>query len=287
MIINGKQISDSIKASLAKQVASFPEKYGRVPKLAVILVGDDQASARYVRNKELACEKVGIENLTVCMPASSTEEEVLQKMDELGKDRSVDGILVQLPLPKHISEKRIIDALDPEKDVDGICPGNVFRLWTEKRTPEGACLPCTPAGCMRVLEESGINPDGKNAVVLGRSNIVGLPMAKLLLNAGATVTVCHSRTKNLAEVCSRADILIAAIGKPKFVTADMVKEGAAVIDVGIDIDPATGKLCGDVDFEGVAPKASAITPVPGGVGPMTIAMLMENTVKCFLRGQVR
>jgi len=285
MILNGKQISDSIRASLAEQVAEFPAKYGRVPKLAVILVGDDQASARYVRNKELACIKVGIENVTVRMPASSTEEEVLQQMDALGRDPSVDGILVQLPLPKHICEKHIIDALDPEKDVDGFCPGNVYRLWTEKRTPSDASIPCTPAGCMRLLEEAGVNPDGKNAVVLGRSNIVGLPAAKLLLNAGATVTVCHSHTKNLAEVCRQADILIAAIGKPKFVTAGMVKEGAAVIDVGIDIDPDTGKLCGDVDFEAVEPLASVITPVPGGVGPMTITMLMENTVNCFLRRQ--
>lgn len=285
MILNGKQISDSIRASIAEQVAGFPVKYGRVPRLAVMLVGDDQASARYVRNKELACEKAGIENVTVRMPASSSEEEVLRQLDALGRDESVDGILVQLPLPAHISEKHVIEAINPDKDVDGICPVNVSRLWTEKRNPSDACLPCTPAGCMRLLEEAGVNPDGKNAVVLGRSNIVGLPAAKLLLNAGATVTVCHSRTKNLPEICRSADILVAAIGKPKFVTAEMVKDGAVIIDVGIDVDPETGKLCGDVDFEAVEPRASVITPVPGGVGPMTITMLMENTVKCFLKKQ--
>ena len=284
MILSGKQLSDNIKASLAEQVATFPEKYGRVPELAVILVGDDQASARYVRNKSIACEKVGIRNRTIVLPASATEDEVLRRIDSLNRDAGVDGILVQLPLPGHISESKVIEAISREKDVDGFHPMNVASLWTSRRS-EGFCVACTPAGVMRILEAAGVDPDGKRAVVIGRSNIVGLPAAKLLLNAGATVTICHSHTVDLPEITRQADILVAAIGKPKFVTADMVKDGAAVIDVGIDIDPATGKLCGDVDFGAVEPKAAVITPVPGGVGPMTIAMLMVNTVECFLRRQ--
>ena len=295
MIINGKELANSIKTSLAEQVAGLKEKYGRSPKLAVILVGDDPASAKYVHNKEVACVRVGIENLTYRLPAETTEEQVLAQVRALNSDPSVDGILVQLPLPRHISENHVIAAICPDKDVDGIAPGNVSRLWTER----SAAIPglsdatptfpvaCTPAGCLRLLAEAGVNPDGKNAVVLGRSNIVGLPVAKLLLNAGATVTVCHSHTKNLPEITSKADILIAAIGKARFVTADMVKPGAAVIDVGINVDQATGKLCGDVDYDAVAPKAAAITPVPGGVGPMTICMLMENTVGCYMRKIVR
>lgn len=291
MIINGKELANSIKDSLAEQVAGLKEKYGRSPKLAVILVGDDPASAKYVHNKEVACVRVGIENLTYRLPAETTEEQVLAQVRALNSDPSVDGILVQLPLPRHISENHVIAAICPDKDVDGIAPGNVSRLWTER----SAAIPglseatptfpvaCTPAGCLRLLAQAGVDPDGKNAVVLGRSNIVGLPVAKLLLNAGATVTVCHSHTKNLPEITSKADILIAAIGKARFVTADMVKPGAAVIDVGINVDQATGKLCGDVDYDAVALKAAVITPVPGGVGPMTIAMLMENTVGCYMR----
>ena len=282
MIINGKEVANAMKASLAEKVAGLKQQYGRSPKLAVILVGDDPASAKYVRNKELACERVGIENITLRMPADTTEEQVLAEVAAFNADPAVDGILVQLPLPKQISENHVIASIVPEKDVDGLSPANVARLWTERK-PQGFPIACTPAGCMRLLQEAGVDPDGKTAVVLGRSNIVGLPVAKLLLNAGATVTVCHSRTKNLAEVTSKADILIAAIGKARFVTADMVKPGAAVIDVGINVDPATGKLCGDVDYEAVAPKAAAITPVPGGVGPMTICMLMENTVGCYMR----
>lgn len=282
MIINGKELADSIKAELAERVAGLVEKYGRAPKLAVILVGDDPASARYVHNKEIACKKVGIENLTVVLGSLASEEDVLKELATLAADKGVDGILVQLPLPKHINERRIIDAIPPEKDVDGITPTNIARLWTHKKGKADFCIPCTPAGCMRLLDQAGVNPDGKNAVVLGRSNIVGLPIAKLLLNAGATVTICHSRTANIASHIQNADIVLAAIGQPKFVKGDMVKEGASVIDVGIDRDPVTGDLCGDVDFESVLPKAGAITPVPGGVGPMTICMLMVNTVECFL-----
>lgn len=283
MIVNGKQLSETIKASLAAKVAALSAEYGRRPRLAVVLVGEDPASARYVRNKELACEKVGIESLSIRLPESTPEEELMAKIASLNEDSSIDGILVQLPLPSHIGENRIIAAIRPDKDVDGISPANIAALWTLRKGKADFCVPCTPAGCMRLLQEAGIDPDGKNAVVLGRSNIVGLPVAKLLLNAGATVTICHSRTKDLAAVTSKADILIAAIGKPNFVKADMVKEGAAVIDVGINTDPATGALCGDVDFEAVLPKAGAITPVPGGVGPMTICMLMQNALDCYLR----
>ena len=291
MIISGKEVANSIKALLSEEVAGLKEKYGRNPKLAVILVGDDPASAKYVHNKELACERVGIENLTFRLPAQATVDQVLSRVEALNSDPSVDGILVQLPLPGHICESHVIAAISPDKDVDGLSPANVARLWTERAAgipglnsaAPAFPVPCTPAGCMRLLSEAGVDPDGKNAVVLGRSNIVGLPVAKLLLNAGATVTVCHSHTKNLAKITSKADILVAAIGKPHFVTADMVKSGAAVIDVGINVDPVTGVLCGDVDFDAVAAKAGAITPVPGGVGPMTIAMLLENTVGCFLR----
>ncbi len=284
MTINGKQLSDSIRASLAAEVAEFPARYGRAPKLAVVLVGDDQASARYVRNKTVACEQVGIENLTVTLPGSTSEEELLRQIGLLNADPGVDGILLQLPLPRHISDDKVISAIAREKDVDGFHPLNVARLWTG-RSEDGFCVACTPSGVMRLLKAAGVRIEGAHAVVLGRSNIVGLPVAKLLLNANATVTICHSRTADLPSLTRQADILVAAIGRPKFVGAEMVKEGAAVIDVGIDTDPVTGKLCGDVDFASVEPKASVITPVPGGVGPMTICMLMQNTVDCFLRGR--
>lgn len=279
-IISGKDLAASLKAEMAAKVAEYPEKYGRAPKLAVILVGDDPASQTYVRNKAKACETVGITNMTVRMPAETTEEELLSIIASLNRDDSVDGILVQLPVPKHISEVKVIEAIAHEKDVDGFHPLNTAALW-QKRPNSSCVIPCTPEGIIKLLESAGCEIAGKNAVVIGRSQIVGLPVAKLLLDRNATVTICHSRTAGLAEITRRADILVVAIGRAKFVTGDMVKEGAAVIDVGMDRDE-NGALCGDVDFASVEPKASAITPVPGGVGPMTICCLMENTIKCFL-----
>ena len=279
-IISGKDLAASLKAEMAAKVAEYPEKYGRAPKLAVILVGDDPASQTYVRNKAKACETVGITNMTVRMPAQTTEEELLSTIDSLNRDDSVDGILVQLPVPEHISEVKVIEAIAHEKDVDGFHPLNTAALW-QKRPNSSCVIPCTPEGIIKLLESAGCEIAGKNAVVIGRSQIVGLPVAKLLLDRNATVTICHSRTAGLAEITRRADILVVAIGRAKFVTGDMVKEGAAVIDVGMDRDE-NGALCGDVDFASVEPKASAITPVPGGVGPMTICCLMENTIKCFL-----
>ena len=279
-IISGKDLAASLKAEMAAKVAEYPEKYGRAPKLAVILVGDDPASQTYVRNKLKACETVGITNMTVRMPAETTEEELLSTIDSLNRDDSVDGILVQLPVPEHISEVKVIEAIAHEKDVDGFHPLNTAALW-QKRPNSSCVIPCTPEGIIKLLESAGCEIAGKNAVVIGRSQIVGLPVAKLLLDRNATVTICHSRTAGLAEITRRADILVVAIGRAKFVTGDMVKEGAAVIDVGMDRDE-NGALCGDVDFASVEPKASAITPVPGGVGPMTICCLMENTIKCFL-----
>lgn len=281
MIISGKDLSAEIKSTLAAKVADFPSKYGRVPHLTVILVGDDPGSQVYVRNKAKACDAVGITNTTLRLPADTPEAELLAKIAELNADDSVDGILVQLPLPRHISEPKVIEAISKEKDVDGFHPLNTAALWQKR--PNNACtVPCTPKGIIELLDAGGVEIAGKNAVVIGRSQIVGLPVAKLLLDRNATVTICHSRTVGLADITRRADILVVAIGRPKFVTGDMVKDGAAVIDVGMDRDPVTGKLCGDIDFDTVAPKASLITPVPGGVGPMTIACLMENTVACFL-----
>ena len=277
-IIDGKQISASLKEALKEQVATFPEKYGRVPHLVVVRVGEDPASVVYVRNKAKACEACGIRNTTLVLPEETSEEALLIQVRSLNADEGVDGILVQLPLPRHISEAKVIETIAREKDVDGFHPYNVAGLW--QKTPHMS--PCTPKGIMKLLESVGLDPKGKRAVVIGRSNIVGLPVAKMLLDANATVTLCHTRTVDLPSVTREADILVVAAGRAKLVGADMVKDGAVVIDVGMDRDPQTGKLCGDVDFEAVAPKTSAITPVPGGVGPMTIACLMENTVECFL-----
>ena len=278
MIISGKELSAKMKAAMAEEVKSFPEKYGRVPHLAVILVGDNPASVSYVTGKAKASAEVGIKNSTIRREATITEEELLALIAELNADDEVDGILVQLPLPKHISEDKVIAAIDVKKDVDGFHPANVAALWQK----QPCTLPCTPKGIIRMLQTAGVEMAGKEAVVIGRSNIVGLPVSKLLLDQNATVTIAHSRTKNLAEVTRRAEILVVAIGRAKFVTADMVSEGAVVIDVGVNRDPETGKLCGDVDFAAIEPKASVITPVPGGVGPMTITCLMENTIECFL-----
>ena len=278
MILSGKDLSAKMKAEMAAQVAEFPVKYGRVPHLVVILVGEDPASQSYVRGKSKACEAVGIRNKTILKPTTISEQELLDLIEELNDDGSVDGILVQLPLPDHIDEARIIRAINKNKDVDGFHPLNVAALWMK----QPCTVACTPKGIIHLLDEAGIDLKGKRAVVIGRSQIVGLPVAKLLLDRNATVTICHSRTKNLAAVTREAEILVVAIGRPKFVTADMVSEGTVVIDVGVNRNPETGKLCGDVDFAAVEPKASVITPVPGGVGPMTIACLMENTIECFL-----
>ena len=279
MIISGKELSAKLKAEMAERVATFPAEYGRVPHLVVILVGEDPGSVSYVKGKAKASAEVGIRNTTIRRPDTITEDELLGMIAELNADDGVDGILVQLPLPKHIDEDKIIAAIDKSKDVDGFHPLNVAALWQK----QPCTLPCTPKGIIKMLKSAGAEISGREAVVIGRSNIVGLPVSKLLLDENATVTIAHSRTKNLGEVTRRADILVVAIGRPKFVKADMVKEGAVVIDVGVNRDPETGKLCGDVDFAAIEPKASVITPVPGGVGPMTICCLMENTIECFLR----
>lgn len=279
MIISGKELSAKLKAEMAERVATFPAEYGRVPHLVVILLGEDPGSVSYVKGKAKASAEVGIRNTTIRRPDTITEDELLGMIAELNADDGVDGILVQLPLPKHIDEDKIIAAIDKSKDVDGFHPLNVAALWQK----QPCTLPCTPKGIIKMLKSAGVEISGREAVVIGRSNIVGLPVSKLLLDENATVTIAHSRTKNLGEVTRRADILVVAIGRPKFVKADMVKEGAVVIDVGVNRDPETGKLCGDVDFAAIEPKASVITPVPGGVGPMTICCLMENTIECFLR----
>ena len=284
MILSGKELSDNIKSQLAVQVATFPSRYGRVPHLAVVLVGDDPASATYVRNKGRACEKIGIQNSTIHLPAETSEEALLEQIRLLNEDEGVDGILVQLPLPAHIDELKALYAIAREKDVDGFHPENVAALWRRRTEPETNpqyCVPCTPRGIIRLLKAANVQIEGKRAVVVGRSNIVGLPTSKLLLNENATVSICHSHTVGLAEITREADILVVAVGKPRFITADMVKKGAVVIDVGID-HGEDGKLCGDVDFEAVKEVASVITPVPGGVGPMTICSLMENTIDCFI-----
>ena len=271
-ILDGKAVSAKVKDEVAKDAAAL-KAAGIEPALAVILVGEDKASQTYVASKEKACVATGIRSVMHRLPAATTQAELLALINVLNLDDSVDGILVQLPLPAHIDESAILEAIRPEKDVDGFHAINVGRLVSGLR----GFAPCTPFGIMRILKEYGIDVTGLNAVVIGRSNIVGKPMANLLLNANATVTVTHSKTRNLKEICAGADILVAAIGKADFVTADMVKDSAVVIDVGINrMDD--GKLKGDVKFDEVAPKCSFITPVPGGVGPMTIAMLLSNTI---------
>ena len=264
---------------MAEQVKTFPEKYGRLPHLVVVLVGEDAGSVSYVTGKTKAADEVGILNTTIRKPADISEEELLKIIDDLNADDTVDGMLIQLPRPKHIDSDKVIARIRQEKDVDGFHPLNVAALWQK----QPCVLPCTPKGIMKLLKDSGVELAGRKAVVIGRSTIVGLPVAKLLLDENATVTITHSRTKNLADVTREAEILVVAIGRPKFVTADMVGDGAVVIDVGVNRDPETGKLCGDVDFEACEPKASLITKVPGGVGPMTIACLIENTIEAFLK----
>jgi methylenetetrahydrofolate dehydrogenase (NADP+)/methenyltetrahydrofolate cyclohydrolase len=272
-IIDGKQISLDIKNELKEKVAKYKEQ-GIEITLAVVKVGNDPASAVYVRNKEKACEYVGINSKTLALPEETTEEELLNVVKELNEDKNVNGILVQLPLPKHIDESKVLLTIDSTKDVDGFHPVNVGKMVIGEDT----FLPCTPAGIIEMIKRTDIDIEGKECVVIGRSNIVGKPMAMLMLKENATVTIAHSRTKVLKEVTKRADIIVAAIGKAKFVTADYVKEGAVVIDVGMDRDE-NGKLCGDVDFESVSKVASAITPVPGGVGPMTVTMLLVNCLR--------
>lgn len=268
-IIDGKAISAAVKEQVRAEIERDNIKAG----LAVVIVGDDPASRVYVNNKKKACELCGIKSYEYALPAETTQEQLLELIDTMNEDRSVNGILVQLPLPRHLDEKEVIKRISPIKDVDAFHEMNVGKIMIGNFS----FLPCTPAGCMELIHSTGVEVAGKECVVIGRSNIVGKPMAMLLLHENGTVTVCHSKTRNIAEVCRRADILVAAVGRPNFVTADMVKPGAVVIDVGINrLD--NGKLCGDVKFDEVSEKAGYITPVPGGVGPMTIAMLMRNTL---------
>ena len=277
IIIDGKRVSAQVKEQVRIETEELVKK-GIKPGLAVIIVGDDPASRVYVNNKKNACEKVGFLSKEFALPATTTQEELLALVNELNEDKEINGILCQLPLPKDLDEKAVIEAISPLKDVDAFHASNVGKIMIG----DYDFLPCTPAGVMEMLHSYNIPVEGKECVVIGRSNIVGKPMAMLLLHENGTVTITHSRTKNLKEVTKRADILVAAIGKPKFVTADMVKEGAVVIDVGMDRDE-NGKLCGDVDFDSACEVASWITPVPGGVGPMTICELMGNTIEAFLR----
>ena len=279
IVISGKKLSQQKRDYMKNEVLELEKKYGRKPNLAVILVGDDPASASYVKGKEQACIEIGIGNTTIRKPKDITEEELLNIIDELNNDDNVDGILVQLPLPKHINSSKVINGIKPSKDVDGFHPENVASLYLK----EDGIIPCTPKGIVEVLNSKNIEIAGKRVVVIGRSNIVGQPVAKLLLDRNATVTIAHSKTADLASVTKEADILIAAVGKPLFVKEDMVKEGAVVIDVGVNRNTETGKLCGDVDFDNVEPKASYITKVPGGIGPMTITCLLENTIECFIK----
>ena len=279
IVISGKDLAHEKREYMKNQVVELEKKYGRKPKLVVILVGDNPASVSYVSGKEKACIEIGITNETIRLSSDTTEEELLKIIDRLNNDSQVDGILTQLPLPKQINEDAVINAINPEKDVDGFHPQNVAALFLK----QPGTTPCTPKGILEVLDSVNISIEGKKCVVVGRSNIVGLPVSKLMLDRNATVTIAHSRTKDLAKVTSDADILIAAVGKPLFIKENMVKDGAVVIDVGVNRNPETGKLCGDVDFENVKDKASYITKVPGGIGPMTITCLMENTIECFIK----
>ena len=279
IVISGKELATLRRNKMKEEVIEFGNKYDRLPHLVVILVGEDPGSVSYVTGKGKACVEIGIKNTTIKKPVTITEEELLNMIDELNNDDTVDGILVQLPLPKHINSDLVIKKIAPEKDVDGFHPINVASLYLK----QDGIVSCTPKGIIEVLDYANIQIEGRHAVVIGRSNIVGMPVSKLLLDRNATVTICHSKTANLAEITKTADILIAAVGRAKFVKANMVKEGAVVIDVGVNRDVETNKLCGDVDFADVEPKASYITKVPGGIGPMTITCLMENTLECFLK----
>ncbi len=279
IVISGKELATIRRNAMREEVVEFSKKYDRLPHLVVILVGDNPASVSYVTGKGKACEEIGIKNTTIKKPDTISEKELLNIIDDLNNDSTVDGILVQLPLPKHINPDLVINAISPAKDVDGFHPINVASLYLK----QPGIVSCTPKGIIEVLDYANIEIAGKHAVVIGRSNIVGMPVSKLLLDRNATVTICHSKTKNLEAITNTADIIIAAVGKAKFVKASMVREGAVVIDVGVNRDETTGKLCGDVDFKDVEPKASYITKVPGGIGPMTITCLMENTLECYLK----
>ena len=276
MIIDGKQIAQQFKEAMREQVAALAKQYGRKPCLDVIIVGENPASMSYVKSKIKATEYCGFDGELIQLPETTSQEELLRVIRESNEKESVDGILVQLPLPKHIDEQTVIEAIAPEKDVDGFHPSNVAKLWLNQPT----IVPCTPLGIIALLEEIHTTFEGRHAVVVGRSNIVGKPVAKLLLDRHCTVTIAHSRTADLAAICREADILVVAVGRPQMITGEMVKKGATVIDVGIN-RLEDGRLVGDVDFESVVPIAGAITPVPGGVGPMTITMLMRNTIECY------
>lgn len=276
-LIDGKSISIDIKNEVKQKLIELKDK-GIEPTLSVILVGNNPASAVYVKNKKIACEYTGIRSVSFELPEETTQEKLLKIIDDLNKSKNVNGILVQLPLPKHIDEETVLLAISPEKDVDGFHPYNIGAMNIGKDT----FLPCTPAGIIELLKRSDIEIQSKHCVVIGRSNIVGKPVSQLLLKENATVTICHSKTKDLASICRQADIIVVAIGKAKFLTADMIKQGAVIIDVGMN-KLENGKLCGDVDFDACKEIASAITPVPGGVGPMTIAMLMKNCLKAALK----
>lgn len=276
-LLNGKELAQKLQQEMTQEVTALKEK-GLQPGLAVILVGEDPASQVYVRNKERAANNIGMYSVVYRLPETTSEADLIAKIEELNQDDKIHGILVQLPLPKHINEDLVLDTIAPEKDVDGFHPMNLGNLFAGKPT----MIPCTPAGIMELIKLSGLDLAGKNAVIIGRSNIVGKPMAHLLLQANATVTICHSKTKNLPKVAKQADVLVVAIGRANFVTADFVKEGAVVIDVGINRDE-NNKLTGDVKFDEVAPLTSYITPVPGGVGPMTITMLMRQTIAAAKR----
>lgn len=281
-IIYGSEIASDVKEGLKGKIDQLRGEGKRIPKLVVILVGNHPASLSYVTGKEKACKAIGMENLLLRLPEDISEDALIKEVTKLNEDRNVDGILVQLPLPSHIDESSVLFAIDPEKDVDGFHPVNVGKMMLQEKT----FLSCTPKGIMKMLEVMGFEDlSGKRAVVIGRSNIVGKPVAQLLLNKNATVTICHSKTKNIEEVTSLADIVIASVGVPRLVKANWVKEGAVVIDVGIN--RVDGKLCGDVDFEDVMPKTSFITPVPKGVGPMTIAMLLENTLDAYMLHELK
>jgi len=280
-LIDGKALSLSLKEEMKEKMKELSAKYGRVPCLAVIIVGDNPASRSYVKGKIKAAEFVGMTSKLIELPEDLTESKLIECINDLNRDNAIDGVLVQLPLPKHIDEDRVIDAIAIEKDVDGFHPGNVANLWLGRK----CIVPCTPKGIISMIESTGTNISGKKAVVVGRSNIVGKPVAKLLLDKNATVTIAHSRTVNLAAVTREADILVAAVGRPEMITGDMIKPGAVVIDVGINrvqSPDGTSHLVGDVEYKSAAEVAGFISPVPGGVGPMTITMLMANTIECFL-----